>query len=71
MQPARPATLRTHQLGQARLVDRHFAAPQPRDLAVVDVDAGDVVAAFGEAGAGDQADIAGSNDRDFHDSSFM
>ena len=55
------------QLGQARLVDRNLAAVERVDLRLVDIDAGDVVAAVGEAGAGDQADVAGANDCNFHD----
>ena len=57
------------QLGQARLVDRHLAAVEHVDLLLVAVDAGHVVAALGEAGAGDQADVAGANDGDFHERS--
>ena len=37
-----------------------------RDLRRVDVEAQHVVADFGEAGAGDQADVAGADDGDFH-----
>ena len=44
------------------LVDRDVALLQPRDLAGVDVDADDVVAGLGEAGAGDQADVTRTED---------
>ena len=37
------------------------------DLRLVDVDADHVVAAVGEAGARDEADVAGSDDRDSHE----
>ena len=37
-----------------------------RDLGRVDVEAEHVVADFGQAGAGDQADVAGADDGDFH-----
>ena len=60
--------LRCDQLGQARLVDRDLALLQALDLRLVDVDADDVVAALGEAGAGDQADVSGADDGDFHGS---
>src|SRR5256885_1136241 len=51
---------------QARLVDGHAAGVEQLDLARVLVDAHHVVAAVGEAGAGDQADVAGADDRDPH-----
>ena len=51
---------------EAGLVDRDLAALEPVDLGAVDVDASDVVAAVGEAGAGDQSDVAGANNCDFH-----
>jgi len=35
-------------------------------LFFVDVDAGDVVPHFGEAGARDEPDVAGADDRNFH-----
>ena len=53
--------------GQAGLIDRHFAVIEHVDLGLIDVDAGDVVAAVGEAGAGDQADVSGANNCDFHE----
>ena len=54
------------QLGQPRLVDRDLAAVEGVDLLLVDVDAGHVVAALGEAGAGDQADVTGADHGDLH-----
>ena len=53
-----------HQRVEPGLEDRHLAAPQRRDLAGVLVDAGDLVAEIGKAGAGYQADIAGADHRD-------
>ena len=47
-----------HQHVEARLVDGDVARLQARDLAGVDVDADDVVAGFGKAGARHQADVA-------------
>ena len=55
-----------HDLGQAGLVDRQAAFLQHRDLVGVDVEAEDIVADIGEAGARDEADVAGTDDRDFH-----
>ena len=55
-----------HDLGQPRLVDRQAAALEQGDLGGVDVEAIDVVAEIGEAGGGDEADVAGTDDRDFH-----
>ncbi len=55
------------QLIEARLVDRHLARIQPRDLGRVDVDADDLVAGIRQAGAGDEADIARAEDRDTQD----
>src|SRR6185312_883562 len=51
-----------HQVGQARLVDRDLAALQALDLGGVDVDAPHLVAELGEAGRGDEADVAGADD---------
>ena len=48
------------QLFQARFVDGDPALLQCIDLASVDVDAGDVGAELGEAGAGNQTDVAGA-----------
>jgi hypothetical protein len=54
---------------QAGLVDRQDVLLQAVDLAGVDVGADDVVARLGEAGADDEADVAGADDRDSHDES--
>ena len=43
---------------QARLVDRHDAPAQRRDLALVEIDADGRVAEVREAGAGDEPDVA-------------
>jgi hypothetical protein len=65
---AQAAELRValHELREARLEDRNLAALEHRDAAGVDVDARDVVAEIREASAGDQADVAGADDRDLH-----
>src|SRR6185436_1299315 len=55
-----------NQLGQARLENRDLAAAEPLDLGGVDVDAGYVVAAVGEAGAADQSHVPGADDGDLH-----
>ena len=52
------------ELGEARLPDRDPALLEALDLGLVDVDAPDVVAQLGEAGGGDQADVAGPDDPD-------
>ena len=59
-----------HDLAQPRLEDRDLAAVQHRDLALVDVEAEHVVADVGEAGAGDETDVAGADDADFHEGTF-
>ena len=51
---------------ESRLEDRDLAGLEPLDLGRIDVDADHVVADFGEAGAGDQADVAGAEYRDAH-----
>ena len=56
---------RDHRL-EPRLVDRHAAVVEDRDLARVDVEAQHVVADLGEAGAGDETDVAGADHRDLH-----
>ena len=55
-----------HQLVQARLVDRHAALMQRGELLGVGLHNGDVDAELGEAGAGDQADIAAADHRNTH-----
>ena len=52
------------ELLEAGLVDRDLAALEARDLVGVDVDAPDLVAELGEAGGGDEADVAGADDPD-------
>ena len=51
---------------EARLVDRDLSLLQACDLSGVDVHAQDVIAGFGEARAGDQADIARTKNCNFH-----
>jgi hypothetical protein len=54
------------QRAQAGLVDGHAAAVQGGDLGGVDVQAADAVAQVRQAGAGDEADVAGADDGDVH-----
>ena len=54
------------QIVEARLIDRHLAARQRRDLSLILVDANDLVAEIGETGAGNKADISGADHRDTH-----
>ena len=49
------------QIGEPRLEDRDFAAIERRDLAGILVDAGDLMAEIGKAGAGNEPDIAGAD----------
>src|SRR4051794_13869155 len=49
------------------LVDGDFTSREPGDFFLVDIDTRYVVAAIGEARAGNKADVAGANDCDFHD----
>ena len=56
-----------HQRIQPGLEDRDFAAPQGCDLAGVLVDAGDLVAEIGKAGAGNQPHIARANHGNAHE----
>ena len=51
---------------EAGLVDGHDAAPKPPDLRRILVDARDVVAVFRQTGSQHQADVACSDDRNFH-----
>ena len=60
------AAVPLHEFEQARLVDRQLARVERLDLRRVVVDADDVVAALGEAGRRDEADVPGADDRDFH-----
>ena len=47
---------------EAGLVDGNLALVQASDLVLVDFLSDDVVAHFGHAGTGDEADIAGAED---------
>ena len=47
---------------------RYLATPQPFDLGAVDIRADHVVAEVGEARPGHEADVAGSDNSDFHSS---
>ena len=51
---------------EPRLVDRHHALPKALDLGRVLVDADHVMPEIGETGAGDKANVAGSDHCDFH-----
>jgi hypothetical protein len=55
-----------HDVEQPRLVDRHAAGFENADLLGIEVEAEHVVADIGEAGAGNQADVAGADHGDFH-----
>jgi hypothetical protein len=59
-QPARGNVAADH-LFEPRFVDRRFAFPERLDLALVDVDAGDLVAQVSEACACHQAHVAGAD----------
>ncbi len=54
------------ELLEAGLVNRDFAALQHVHLALVVIDADDVVADFREAGARDETDVAGTDDAEIH-----
>ena len=51
---------------QPGFVDRHLAALQALDLVRIDVDAEHAITRIGEAGARDEPDITGTEDRDAH-----
>ena len=51
---------------QPRLPDRHAPGVEPVDLGRVLVDAADLMAEIGKAGAGNEPDIAGADHRDAH-----
>src|SRR5690606_24298922 len=55
-----------HQFIQPLLVDRHDAALQPDNLALVLIDADDLVSPGRETGAADQSDISRTDDSDLH-----
>ena len=65
MKPARPHVLR-HQIVEAGLVDRNFAAAELRKLSRILFDASDVPAEIRKAGGGYQADIAGTDHANVH-----
>src|SRR4029078_1459474 len=56
---------------QAGLEDRYLAAAQACDLVTILVDAGDLVAEIGKAGAGNQPHIARANHGDSHQYSLL
>ena len=56
---------------QAGLVDRHAAGLEQGDLGRVHVQADDLVPHIGEAGARNEAHIAGADDGDFHQAAFL
>ena len=60
-------TLDGDQRVEPGLEDRDLAAAQGCDLAGILVDAGDLVAEIGKAGAGHQSHIARANHRDSHE----
>jgi hypothetical protein len=51
---------------EARFVDRDAALVEDADLGRVEVEAEHVVADVGQAGAGDEPDVTGADDCDFH-----
>ncbi len=65
LQPAAGAITLDHVV-ETRLVNGDFAALEHGDLARVHVHAEDVVTHIGEAGTGDQPDVAGAKNRNFH-----
>ena len=60
------AAVARDQAVESRFVDRHLSPPERRDTVFVDIDADNGIPHFGEAGARDQADVACSNDCQFH-----
>ena len=56
------------QFGKPRLVDRRLPLAEQGDLAIVAIDARDLISSFRQARARHQADVAGADDRDLHDS---
>ena len=63
----RPAAVfLSHQLVQTRLIDRNAARLEQFYLGLIIVHAHDVMTDFGKTGTGDQADIAGANERQIH-----
>ena len=54
------------ELVKARLIDRHAAIGESGEFSLVGLDDGDLSAKLGEAGAGDETDIAAANHDDAH-----
>jgi hypothetical protein len=50
-----------HEVGQLRFVDADFAPVETLDLAVVDVDAVDLVTEVSQASRGGEPDVAGTD----------
>ena len=65
VEKCRRSALRAQHLLQAGLVDRHLAGAQALDLLGVDVHAPHLAAELGEAGGGDQPDVAGADHADW------
>ena len=63
---AKPRPILLEQVAEADLVDRHASAAEDVDLLRDDVAHGDLVPELREAGARDQADVAGTEDGNFH-----
>ena len=61
-----PLPVPLQEIGKPLLVDRHPAAAKRVDLLGDDVADDDVVPQVGEAGTGDEADVAGAEDCDLH-----
>ena len=55
-----------HDRFQAWLVDGDLAGPHARDLGRIDIDADHVISHFGQTRAGDESDIAGTENSDLH-----
>lgn len=49
-------------LGQVRFENRNLASRERFDFCLIHVHSDDVMAEFGQAGGGDQADVAGTDD---------
>ena len=60
-----------HQFFQARLVNGHAARLEQRDFLGILVHADDLVAGFGKTGAGDQADVTGSDESQLHTAKWL
>ena len=60
------AVIGQHHILEPGLVDRDHALLEAAHLGLVDIDAEHVIADLGKAGAGDQTDVSGAEDRYFH-----